>query len=215
MPLAPTRPALRARFDRRQQDVIDRAARVFAERGYHGTSMGDLIEATGLTSGGLYHYIGSKDELLFMILEGLMEPFLVRTRAIVREPLPAAERLRRVVSAWMEHVESHLDHMKVFQQERVVAESGPYWKQVRSRRKSFERILDRLLADLEREGSLRPADRRLALFALLGMVNWTTQWYDPSGRLSSDQIAQGFCDLLLGASPNAAARGSRGSASAP
>ncbi len=198
MPPAPTRPALRARYDRRQQQVIDRAAHVFAERGYHATSMSDLIEATGLTSGGLYHYIGSKEELLFMILDGLMEPFLARIEQILAEPAPADEQLRRVVEAWMAHVESHLDHMKVFQQERLVAESGPYWKQVRARRKRFERLLEDLLARLEGEGRLRVGDRKLALFALLGMVNWTTQWYDPSGRLGSEQIADGYCDILLG-----------------
>jgi AcrR family transcriptional regulator len=195
---APTRPALRARYDRRQQEVIDRAAHVFAEHGYHATSMNDLIEATGLTSGGLYHYIGSKEELLFMILEGLMEPFLARVEEILRADAPASEKLRRVVAAWMAHVESHLDHMKVFQQERIVAERGPYWKQVQARRKHFERLLEDLLAGLEQEGGLRVGDRKLALFALLGMVNWTTQWYDPAGRLSSEEIAEGYCDILLG-----------------
>jgi AcrR family transcriptional regulator len=206
MPPAPTRPALRARYDRRQQEVIDRAAHVFAEQGYHATSMNDLIEATGLTSGGLYHYIGSKEELLFMILDGLMEPLLARIDEILSEQAPASEQLRRVVSAWMAHVESHLDHMKVFQQERLVAESGPYWKQVRERRKTFERLLDDLLARLEAEGELRVADRKLALFALLGMVNWTTQWYDPSGRLSPDEIAVGYCDILLGPSADVEVR---------
>jgi AcrR family transcriptional regulator len=199
MPPAPTRPALRARYDRRQQQVIDRAAHLFAERGYHATSMNELIEATGLTSGGLYHYIGSKEELLFMILDGLMEPFLAGVREILSEDAPASEQLRQVVTAWIVHVESHLDHMKVFQQERLVAESGPYWKEVRARRKDFERLLEDLLARLEAEGRLPVGDRKLALFALLGMVNWTTQWYDPSGRLSPAQIADGYCDILLGA----------------
>ena len=60
MPAPPTRPALRARYDRRRQELVDVAATVFAERGYQATSMDDLSEATGLAAGGLYHYIDGK-----------------------------------------------------------------------------------------------------------------------------------------------------------
>jgi AcrR family transcriptional regulator len=59
MPAPPKSPALRERYDARQRDVIDACARVFAERGYDGTSVDDLVAATGLARGGLYHYIGS------------------------------------------------------------------------------------------------------------------------------------------------------------
>ena len=65
VPAPPDRPRLRARYDRRRQRVIDTAAGVIARRGFHATTVGDLVEATGLARGGLYHYIGSKDELLF------------------------------------------------------------------------------------------------------------------------------------------------------
>ena len=63
MPAAtpPTRPALRARYEGRRQALIDAAAKLFAERGYEQTSIGDLSEATGLAAGGIYHYTSSKD----------------------------------------------------------------------------------------------------------------------------------------------------------
>jgi AcrR family transcriptional regulator len=60
----PTRPVLRARYDRERQDVVNSAAEVFAERGFLATTMEDLSEATGLAAGGLYHYIHSKEQLL-------------------------------------------------------------------------------------------------------------------------------------------------------
>jgi TetR/AcrR family transcriptional regulator, cholesterol catabolism regulator len=193
----PTRPALRERYDRRQQEVVDVAARLFAERGYHGTSMNDLIEATGLASGGLYHYIGSKELLLLRICDRLMEPLLAEARTIERAPQPAAERLRLLVRAWMRHVERHRDHMVVFGQERRVLEADPRWQDIRRKRKRFERILDGLLRAAEDEGALVLPDRPVALLGLLGMVNYAPQWFRPSGRLSAEEIADRWCDLLL------------------
>ena len=79
----PTRPALRARYDARQHELVATAARLFAQRGYQATSMADLTAATGLAAGGLYHYIGSKERLLVAVLDDLMEPLLERAEAIV------------------------------------------------------------------------------------------------------------------------------------
>ena len=193
----PTRPALRARFDRRKQELIATAARVFAERGYQATSMQDLTEATGLAAGGLYHYIGSKEQLLFAICDELLEPLLEQADAIVARPAPAERHLRELLRAWLAHIEAHRHHMLVFAQERHVIERDPRWREVRRQRKRFEGILDDVLARSEQEGTTAFADRGLTLHALLGMVNHTPQWLKPRGRLSAEQIADGYCDLIL------------------
>jgi TetR/AcrR family transcriptional regulator, cholesterol catabolism regulator len=197
MAIPPTRPALRERYDRRQREVVAAAARLFAERGYQGTSMGDLTEATGLAAGGLYHYIGSKEQLLIRICDELMDPLLEQAEAIVASPEPPEVQLRELVRAWVAHVEAHRHHMLVFQQERHTVEREPQWGQVRGKRKAFERLLDQLLERGELAGTLHFADRQLALLGLLAMVNYTPQWYRPGGRLSSQQVADGYCDLVL------------------
>ena len=201
MPAAtpPTRPALRARYDRRQQEVVATAARLFATRGYQATSMQDLTQATGLAAGGLYHYIGSKEQLLFRICDELLEPLLEQARAIVARPANAEEHLHELLRAWLEHVATHRDHMAVFAQERHTIEREPQWREVRRQRKAFEKILGDVLARGEQDGTMHFADRRLALLALLGMVNHTATWLRAGGRgrLSPEQIADGYCDLLL------------------
>jgi TetR/AcrR family transcriptional regulator, cholesterol catabolism regulator len=193
----PTRPALRARFDRRQREVVDTAALLFARQGYHATSVADLIDATGLASGGLYHYIGSKEQLLLQICDRLMDPLLDEAEALAAGSEPAAARLRLVVRAWMRHVERHRAHMLVFQQERRVLEADARWQDVRRKRKRFERLVERLLRAAEREGGAIFSDRRAALLALLGMVNYAPQWFRADGRMTADQIADRWCDLLL------------------
>jgi TetR/AcrR family transcriptional regulator, cholesterol catabolism regulator len=197
VPALPTKPALRERYDRRQEGVVDAAAELFGARGFQATSMADLSEATGLTVGGLYHYVGSKDELLFRICHGLMQPLLDRARAIAAdEALGASEQLRELLRAWVAQVAERRDSMLVFQQERHVIEREPRWREIRRARKEFERILDGVLERGQAVGELAFDDRSLTLLALLGMVNHLPQWYRPRGRLTPEQIADGYWALL-------------------
>src|SRR4051794_39027963 len=187
----PTRPALAERYDRRRAEVVLGAARVFAHRGYDQTSVPELAEALGLAAGSLYHYFGGKEQLLRAICDQLMDPLLEQAEALPAEP--PAEHLRTLVRLWGEHVVDHRDHMLVFQQERHVIERGAAWRGVRASRKAFERLAEDALARADAGGS---SDRRLALSALLGMVNHTAQWYRPRGRLSPTEIADGYVKLL-------------------
>jgi AcrR family transcriptional regulator len=198
----PTRPALRERYDRRREQVVADAAKLFAERGFQATSMAELTAATGLAAGGLYHYIDGKDDLLIAICDELLEPLLVQAREIVAGAGRPEQQLRELLRAWLAHIATHLDHMLVFAQERHVIEREPRWASVRAQRKEFEQILDDVLARGEADGSMRFEDRGLALRALLGMVNYAPQWLRPQGRLSPEQIADGYADLLLATSPS-------------
>ncbi|HEY2636389.1 MAG TPA: TetR/AcrR family transcriptional regulator [Solirubrobacteraceae bacterium] len=197
MAARPTRPALRERYDRRRADVVQAAARAFAAHGYDQTSISDLAEHIGLAAGGLYHYFGSKEELLIAICDQLMDPLLDDARALVAAEAQPAEQLRAVVRRWVAHVVAHRDHMLVFQQERHVIDHGAQWRGVRADRKDFERLVEDVLARVQAAGEAAFADRRVALSALLGMVNHTAQWFRPRGRLTAEQIADGYVDLLL------------------
>jgi AcrR family transcriptional regulator len=188
--MPPTSPALREKYDRRQQEVVAIAAALFARRGFQATSMDELSEATGLRAGGLYHYIGSKQRLLFEIFGQLMDPLLEQAARIEASDAEAEAKLRELVRAWVAHIERHLDHMAVFAQERHAIEHEPEWEQVRAARDRFEAILARLLAAVG-------LTDRLALFALLGMVNHTATWFRPGGRLTAQEIADGYCDMVL------------------
>jgi TetR/AcrR family transcriptional regulator, cholesterol catabolism regulator len=197
MPPRAHRTALRERYDRRQARVVLDAAAVFAARGYDQTSVPELAEALGMAAGSLYHYFGSKEQLLIAVCDQLMDPLLVSAQALVEGEDPADARLHALVRLWVAHVIEHRDHMLVFQQERHVIEHGEQWRGVRESRKRFERLVAGVLDEVDDAGSLRLADSRLALSALLGMVNHTAQWYRPRGRLNAAEIADGYVELIL------------------
>jgi TetR/AcrR family transcriptional regulator, cholesterol catabolism regulator len=193
----PSRPALRARYEGRRKELIDAAAKAFAEGGYKETSIADLTEATGLAAGGIYHYIGSKENLLIAICDDLMSPLLEEAREIVAAGESPEAQLRALLRAWVAQVETHRAHMLVFAQERHLIEREPQWRAVRRQRKQFEELLDGILAAGEADGSMAFDDRGLTLLALLGMVNYTPTWLRPHGRLNADDVADGYCALIL------------------
>ena len=197
MPAPPTRPALRERYDRRADALVQAAAARFARTGYDETTMADLAAELGIAAGGVYHYFGGKEALLQRICLQLTEPLHARARAALVGHVDPADRLRALVEVWVAHVVEHRDHMLVFQQERHVIEAGSQWRTVREGRKAFEELVDGVLADLQDDGRARFADRRVALSALLGMVNHTAQWFRPRGRLSAAEVAAGYAALLV------------------
>jgi TetR/AcrR family transcriptional regulator, cholesterol catabolism regulator len=191
--IRPTRPALRQRYDRRQQQVVYQAAKVFARQGYDQTTMQELAGTMDLSTGSLYHYFSGKEGLLTAICDQLMEPLLEQAAELMAGEQDPEQRLRALVRLWVCHVVAHRDHMLVFQQERHLIESGDRWRKVRASRKAFERLAADALAGARPDG-----DTRLGLLALLGMVNHTAQWYRPRGELSPEAIADGYVDLVLG-----------------
>jgi AcrR family transcriptional regulator len=153
---------MRERYDRRQAEVVLGAARVFAQRGYDQTSVPELAEALGLAAGSLYHYFGSKEQLLRAICDQLMDPLLEQAEALLAEPREPREQLRALIRLWVGHVVTHREHMLVFQQECHVIERGAAWRGVRESRKAFERIV--LLSVVQVEESVHKL-RVIVLFA--------------------------------------------------
>ncbi len=176
--------------------MIFAAAREFADRGYDQTTMQDLASSLGLATGALYHYFGSKEHLLICICDELMEPLLTRARELALDDEAPRDSLRALVHLWVANVIEHRDHMRVFQQERHTIESGSQWRGIRESRKAFERLIEHALEEANATGP-GPMSTRLALVALLGMVNHTAQWYRPRGRFSAEEIAEGYLSLLL------------------
>ena len=135
------------------------------------------------------------------ICDELLDPLLERAAEIAGASAPSrrSSACASCCTPGSSTSRHHLDHMRVFQQERHVIEREPQWGDIRAKRLEFERILDGLLAQCEQDGSLTVDDRRLALLALLGMVNYTSTWYRGGGRLRPRQIADGYHDMLVSA----------------
>lgn len=186
-----------ARYDKRRREVVDRAARVFAERGYHATSIEDLVEATGLQRGGLYHYMDSKKDLLSQIHHRFIEPLLEDARTIVERGGPPDEVLTNVGRALIRDIASYGDQVTVFLHEWRIIQNDPEWGEIRQARRDFEALVASVLRRGAEEGVFTIRDERIALLGFLGMFNYSYQWFRPGGRVSAEQVAEEFCGIFL------------------
>jgi AcrR family transcriptional regulator len=191
------RPRSRERWQERQSEVVDIAAALFAQRGYHATSVQDLVQATGLQRGGLYHYMDGKADLLIQIHERFIDPLLADAREIAAQDGPADVVLRKLAVSLMNDIATYRDQVTVFLHEWRIIEDDPQWKDIRKSRKEFEGVIEAVLRRGVDEGVFHIADVRLAVLGFLGMFNYSYQWYHPGGRFSAKRVADSFCDIYL------------------
>lgn len=180
----------------REDQLFEMATRLFKEKGYHNTSMQDLADALGMQKGSLYYYIDSKQELLRRLLEHVTSFLVAQIDEIYASGLPPADKLRWALENHGVTMMEHLDLVSVYLYE---YRNLPLQRleEVLAVRKHYERVLMQILEDGITAGSFRPVNVKMAVFGLLGMLNWTHQWFSPEGQFSAREIAATLADLAL------------------
>jgi AcrR family transcriptional regulator len=195
------------RARRRAGEIIDAAARVFAERGYHGASTQDIADVLGIRQASLYYYFGSKEEALEQVCMLGVEGFVERAAAIVGAPGGAADHLRALIAAHLAPLGDRRDYVRVFLRERAHLPDVARRRVGRLSRR-LERLIEGVFAAGIAAGELRAdLDTRLATLALLGMCNAVPAWLPVEDGRSVDEVADAFATVLLeGTRVRAAAR---------
>ncbi|HSW09668.1 MAG TPA: TetR/AcrR family transcriptional regulator [Bacillota bacterium] len=192
----------------KERQILDVARRVFRDKGYHAASMQEIAHAVGLQKGSLYYYISGKQELLFRIFDEAIGSMIAQLESIRAIPASPTERLRRAIAAHTVAIADHPDTLGIVLREtRVLSPSQR--DRIDEQRRRYERLLESILIEGIKAGQFREMDPRLITYALLGMTNWVHRWYNPRGRLSAEEIAAIFSDVLLhGIAAEGAAAGS-------
>jgi TetR/AcrR family transcriptional regulator, cholesterol catabolism regulator len=175
----------------RREQILEEAARLFSERGYHATSMRDIGDATGLLAGSLYAHIASKEDILHQIVLEAAHQFLTSLEALSAEDLRPEERLRRAMRAHVGVVADRREQAHVFHHE-WNSLTGPRRDEVRRLRNRYERLWDRIVRELP-----GVTDPKFARLLVLSAANWTYTWYRPDGPMSPEEVADRFTGLLL------------------
>jgi len=169
-----------------EQSFIAAATRLFAERGYKGTSISDLARELQLTTASLYYYVEGKQELLVKVLESGMSDFLLRLQAIADGEEGPREKLARAVENHIDFVVSRRDVVRIFLRQRseLTAESQRHYQELLDR---YQRLFTDILVDA-RPLVAATTDTVLLRQAVLGMINSLVEWYTPQGRLTPEEI---------------------------
>lgn len=177
--------------------MVSAAASLFSERGYHGTSMQHLGNALGLQRGSLYAHIGSKEELLFDVVDSGANHFLARAEDILAAGSPARVKLERLLVSHIETAIEHLDAATVFLNEWRYLSEEPR-SLIQAKRDRYEQIVRLIVEHGVTDGEFRAdVDVRLAATLVLSAGNWTYAWYRPGGELGPTEIGKKFAELVL------------------
>lgn len=176
--------------------ILDAAARVFEEKGYHDATMQDIANAAGLTKGGIYHHLPSKAETLFAINERYLKAGLNEIRAIVDDPAPGSvEKLRRLAIAIAGQHDTYGTDLRVALRESFSAGSDQHERLVWLRDR-YESVIKEVFTEGVESGAFIKMDVDLLVKFFFGSLNWMSMWYH-HGKYSAVQIGEAFSELLL------------------
>src|ERR671936_540626 len=178
----------------RRNELVRQAARLFAEKGYHGTSTGDLAQAMGVQKGSLYAHIASKADLLWEVARGGAAAFHAALDEIPDE-LPATEKIRLALRAHLRVVAQQLDVATVFIREWRYLE-GERRDEFLAERRRYEERFRALFREGRELGELRSdLDDASATLLALSAANWAYTWLRP--ETETEELADRFYELLF------------------
>jgi AcrR family transcriptional regulator len=179
------------------REICRIAARVFYEKGYDGASMQDIAKAVGLTKAGLYHHVGSKDRLLFEIMNYGMDILDEMVLQKVKGIADPREKLKRTIIGHIDLIVRARDQeiTVILHENRSL--KGALRKKINARKRQYIDYLEGLIGEVQRQTGKPKSSPRVAAFALLGMVNWLYQWFDPEGPVKQEELTEAYVDFFF------------------
>ena len=187
-----------SRYDQKLEFILRTAARIFAEKSYHSTSMRDISRATEVSLAGLYHYCKSKEELLFLIQDNCFGHVLERLEQRLRDATEPIEKLRLVIENHLSFFAANMAEMKVLSHE-ADSLAGEMHVHVSGKKQQYTQLVRQILSEAQQaqDDDSQKIDLTVATYALFGMMNWIYNWYDPRGFLSVTDLVDNITRLFL------------------
>lgn len=175
--------------DEKLQDILKTSAKIFAEKGFHHTSVRDISRATKMSLSGLYHYFKTKEELLYLIQERCFLTLLQRWEQTPCSDLDVRVRIRAFAENHLNFFLHNMHEMKVMAHEDESL-TGDFDDKILVLKRRYVKVIMDLIGELQAQEGARGIDLRVATFALFGMMNWIYTWYQPLRDLPFPQLIE-------------------------
>lgn len=179
--------------------IVETAVDLFADNGYDGTSITQIIDRAGVTKGGFYHHFASKEALLYEVYGDLISGQLQRMDDILARRLPPATTLRALISDLVESTAASSRQALVFWRE-LHRLGDEHTAAYRAERRRYHDAVRKIVRTAQESGEFaRVASADTITFTIFGVINELPLWYRPSGRKKPDRIATELADFVLSA----------------
>ena len=179
-----------------RDDILDAAAQVFRQKGFHGASMSDIAGALDVQKSSLYHHVSSKQEILRALLDRAVIMLTDHISSISTQSISADQKLRQMIRAYLSALSENADLTAVLLFEHRSLDKKSHTRHVPQRDK-FEGLWRDVLNEGVQTKVFNCKDTGMAVRALMGVMNWTLTWYHPDGGKSIEQVADEYADLML------------------
>jgi len=176
-------------YDEKLQQILKTSAKIFAEKGFHRTSVRDISRATGMSLAGLYYYFTTKEELLYLIQERCFVTLLHRWERAATPEMDARTRIRIFAENHLSFFCHNMPEMKVMAHEDESV-TGPFQDKILVIKRRYVKVLTDLIGELKQGEDGKQLDLRVATFALFGMMNWIYTWYQPKRDVPFPQLIE-------------------------
>jgi AcrR family transcriptional regulator len=185
-----------ADYEERRDAIVEKAAKLYAERGFLGASISDLADACKTSKSLIYHYYQSKEDILFDVMHSHVAALLEAAESIVAQPLPPNDMLRTITLEFMKHYVGAAARQKV-----LLNELGHLPRERRAIIVGIQHklvdMVQGILTEMRPELAGRSPLKRPAAMLYFGMINWTHTWMDPIGAAKPAKIAELAANLFL------------------
>jgi AcrR family transcriptional regulator len=182
-----------------RERILRAAVDLFAEQGFDGTSVAEVISRAGVAKGGFYHHFASKEDLLYEVYGDLISRQLSAMEQILARADPPAERLRALIVDLVTSTAGSAKQALVFWRE--MHKLGPgRAEQYRRQRRRYHDAVRRLIREAQASGEFASvAPPETITFTIFGVINELPTWYRPTGRKRPAQLADEIADFVLAA----------------
>lgn len=185
-------------YDKRSEAILAAAARLFAKRGFSGTSVAELAKACGASKSLIYHYFPSKDDVLYAVMAEHLDALTEAAETACASGGGADDKLRALTVAFMRLYASAQNHHKVLLNELDSLPPGRRADVVAKQRRIIE-AAESVIAEIAPGGGAR-----VNTMLFFGMINWTHTWFDPAGPFMPEALALRVVEIMQrGVAPQA------------
>ena len=175
--------------DEKLRQILKSAAKIFAEKGFHRTSIRDIARATEMSLAGLYYYFRTKEELLFLIQEQCFVTLLQRWEKTSDLESDVRVRIRTFVENHLSFFLHNMYEMKVMAHEDESL-TGEFQEKILVLKRRYVKILTDQIEEMQSLEGGKGINLRAATFSLFGMMNWIYTWYHPKRDLPLPELIE-------------------------
>jgi AcrR family transcriptional regulator len=176
-------------YDEKLQQILKTSAKIFAEKGFHHTSVRDISRATKMSLSGLYYYFATKEELLYLIQERCFVTLLQRWEQMDSPDLDVRARIRAFGENHLGFFLHNMPEMKVMAHEDESL-TGEFADRILVLKRRYVKVIMDMIGTLSEQENGKGIELRLATFSLFGMMNWIYTWYQPKRDLPVPQLIE-------------------------